>query len=70
MGALRQATTSGIARQIAQVLTHRLTFSHGPGGVLIADPPVQRGGLLSRVTAGFGATSGELVIRYVVSAAT
>ena len=70
MEALRQATTSGIARRIVQVLTHTLTFSHGPEGVLIAAPPVQRGGLLSGVAAGFGASSGELVNRYVVGAPT
>lgn len=66
MKALRHAIATGIARRISRLLTHRLTFSHAPGGVLVAAPPVQRGGLLSGVAAGFGGSSGELVNRYVV----
>lgn len=70
MEALQHAISIGIARRIAQVLTHRLTFSHGPGGVLIATPPVQKGGLLFGVAAGFGASSGELISRYFLGSAT
>ena len=70
MEALQHAISIGIARRIAQVITHRLTFSHGPGGVLIVTPPVQKGGLLSGVAAGFGASSGELIGRYFLCPTT
>ena len=63
MKALHDAVTVGIAKRIARALTHRLAFTHGPGGVLIANPPVQKGGLLSGVAAGFVASSGEIVNR-------
>lgn len=66
MKALRHAIALGIPRRISWLLRRRLTFSHPPGGVLVAGPPVQRGGLLSGVAAGFGGSSGELVNRYVV----